>query len=65
MQDLEEASCYLVHVQEVKFILGVFDHGVHGLLIVIRNTLGFKPIPECATLDSHVSNQGRICDFIY
>ncbi len=31
----------------------------------IRNTLGFKPIPECATLDSRVSDQGRICDFIY
>ncbi len=27
--------------------------------------LGFKPIPECATLDSRVSDQGRICDFIY
>ncbi len=27
--------------------------------------LGFKPIPECAALDSRVSDQGRICDFIY
>ncbi len=27
--------------------------------------LGFKPIPECATLNSRVSDQGRICDFIY
>ncbi len=27
--------------------------------------LGFKPIPECATLDSRVSDQGRICDFIF
>ncbi len=28
-------------------------------------SLGFKPIPECATPDSRVSDQGRICDFIY
>ncbi len=27
--------------------------------------LGFKPIPECDTLDSRVSDQGRICDFIH
>ncbi len=27
--------------------------------------LGFKPIPEYATLDSRVNDQGRICDFIY
>ncbi len=26
---------------------------------------GFKPLPECAILDSRVSDQGRICDFIY
>ncbi len=24
--------------------------------------LGFKPIPECANLDSRVSDQGKICD---
>ncbi len=30
-----------------------------------RSLLGFKLIPECATLDSRVSDQGRICDFIY
>ncbi len=28
-------------------------------------SLGFKPIPERATLDSHVSDQGRIRDFTY
>ncbi len=27
--------------------------------------LGFKPTPECATLDSRVTDQGRIYDFIY
>ncbi len=31
----------------------------------VQVALGFKPIPECATLDSCVSDQGRICDFIY
>ncbi len=27
--------------------------------------LGFKPIPECTTLDSCASDQGRIRDFTY
>ncbi len=31
----------------------------------LSRQLGFKPIPECATLDSRVGDQGRICDFIY
>ncbi len=42
---------YLVNGQR----MGEFQYGL----------LGFKPIPECATLDSHVSDQERICDFIY
>ncbi len=32
---------------------------------IIYIQLGFKPIPECTTLDSRVSDQGRIFDFIY
>ncbi len=31
----------------------------------IAYLFGFKPIPGCATIDSRVSEQGRICDFIY
>ncbi len=36
-----------------------------AMFIEIFGLLGFKPIPECATLDSCVSDPGRICDFIY
>ncbi len=36
-----------------------------GSTMVASTSLGFKRIPECATLDSRVSDQGRICDFIY
>ncbi len=38
---------------------------VDGEMFPMCSQLGFKPIPECATLDSRVSDQGRICDFVY
>ncbi len=36
-----------------------------GTACSVNAILGFKPIPECTTFDSRVSDQGRICDFIY
>ncbi len=32
---------------------------------IVSLLLGFKPIPECANLDSRVSDQGKICDSTY
>ncbi len=52
----------------MPFLLHVSFH--NSFLLSVRYAfycfpLRFKPIPECATLDSHVSDQGRIRDFIY
>ncbi len=59
----------LIHLFFLKKNFSIF-HSQHTAFtfsntIMEGQQLGFKPIPECAALDSRVSDQGRICDFIY
>ncbi len=65
LKKLSERLGIIYEAREAVFTQSKRQADILGRHTHYLSILGFKPIPECATLDSRVSDQERICDFIY